>query len=102
MVLAGILGVLFSIGSRSRSVLVLFSSSELFPDFVPVSEPDSWCIRKGLLLIRLASCCVMDHGFGCSAGVLFSNGSRLNFVLVLFSTSKPAPNFEPVSESESW
>jgi hypothetical protein len=28
------------------------------------------------LLIRLASCCVMGHGFGGILGVLFSNGSR--------------------------
>ena len=43
----------------------------------------------------------MDHGFECIAGVLFSNGSRFSFVLVLCSTSKAAPNSEPVFEPKS-
>jgi hypothetical protein len=75
-------------GGCSRSVLGL----------EPVSEPESWWIRRDVSLIRLASCCVMDHGFGCIAGVLFSNGSRLSLVLVLFSNSELYSNFEPVSE----
>jgi hypothetical protein len=38
----GIRRVLFSIGSRAKSVLMLFSSSELHANFEPVSEPESW------------------------------------------------------------
>jgi hypothetical protein len=33
--------------------------------------------RKAMLLIRLASSCVMDHGYGGISRVLFSNGSRV-------------------------
>jgi len=92
MVLGGIWRVLFSIRSRRGSVLVLFSSSELYPNSEPVSEPESWCIRKDVLLIRLASRSVMDHGFGCIPVVLFSNGSQVRFLLDLFSTSNLCAN----------
>ena len=81
---------------------MLFSSSELYPNFEPDIRTRVLVIRKDLLLIRLASCCVMDHGFGRIAGVLFSNGSRFSLVLVLFSTSKSVPNFEPVFEPKSF
>jgi hypothetical protein len=92
--------VLNSLSTRICSRVVL--ELELYPNFESVSEPESWGIRKNLLLIHLAFCCVMHHGFGCIAGVLFSNGSRFSLVLVLFSTSKPVPNFEPVFEPKSF
>jgi hypothetical protein len=99
MVLAGILGVLFPICSRARSVLMLFSNLAALSTLSTCIRTRVLVIRKDLLLIRLASSCVMDHGFGCIAGVLFSNGSRFSSVLALFSNSQPAPNFEHVFES---